>query len=656
MIGNVLLIFSLILGSGLLFLTIYCEAKKREYDPLIYSGFNLLGILITVVVSVLTYYFFTNYNINYVFTHSSVDTPLPYKLSAVWAGQEGTFLLWAWATILSSIVLIKKREKFRRKTGIIVLSIGLILLAMVYLLNPFQTTISSFEDYAIKNNIPLDTILNYYRSIGKYDPKRGFIDGNGLNPFLMSPWMALHPPIVFIAYATLTVPFAASLIYFLERTGDWEEISRYWARFSWLFLTIGITIGGVWAYEELSYGGYWTWDPVETASLLLWVSLTAFMHASYMYRTRRKFEILGPALGLFTLIFVFYTTFITRSGILKSVHGYASTTVGPHLASFIIITTIISSVLVLRELSRKNIKLSKKKPSISISTAQYLAVVVFIGISVVLLWGLTYPVIMKILKGVEIPTTKEFFNKWCFLLIDFAVLLTGFCLLLGTIKKDHLLKLAGGAVIINLLIGIIGPVHTKYFNYSIFFVVFALFGIGYRVFTILKQRNMKRIIKRIGPQLIHLGMVLIIIGVVTSTVFEKEYRLVFQYPQEIGTMKDFGGHKIKLNGLDIQNVKGNWYQYVRFEIIAGENSLGEEKALFIDDARYGQYPKVKILRGIVDFYVVFYGYQSNLILISIKTIPLVSLIWIGSILLCAGIALQLIPAIVKNAWGIDESY
>ncbi|NOZ76812.1 MAG: cytochrome c biogenesis protein CcsA [Euryarchaeota archaeon] len=194
-------------------------------------------------------------------------------------------------------------------------------------MHPFATTYSAMEGYAHESGLPIEDILGYYRSSGAYTPGEGFVEGTGTNPYLASPWMALHPPVVFIAYGTITAVAAFLLAFFLRGSGDWKATALFWNRVSWLFLSFGILVGGIWAYEELTYGGYWVWDPVETSSLIPWLTLTAFLHSARQPGHR----LLSPVLGVFTFVFVVYCTYITRSGILKSVHGYSETSVGPVL-------------------------------------------------------------------------------------------------------------------------------------------------------------------------------------------------------------------------------------------------------------------------------------------------------------------------------------
>lgn len=623
---------------------LYSEFRERGFYHYLKQGCRVLALLSTLLILVLTYYFFSNYNVYYVFAHSSTSTPWVYKISSVWVGQEGTFLLWAWITLLSASILIEKSGEFSRRTGLVVLALGIFLLGMAYAMDPFKTTMSEMKAYAEENNIPLDSILGYYQSAGMYSPEGGFIDGNGLSPFLMSPWMALHPPIVFIAYATLAVPFGAAFVHLLQAGGDWERTSRNWSRFSWLFLTVGIVIGGFWAYGELSYGGYWVWDPVETASLIPWVSLTGLLHASTLYRKSKKFSILSPALALFTFIFIFYATFITRSGILKSVHGYASTSVGPFLGGFMILATIASFALIARAfMTRERMPSVEGRPLISTTNVYYLTASLLILLTLVLLSGITYPVLMKVLKGTEIPVEKEFFNKWSFPFVNSLMLTMGFCLLLGLVKKGLLLRITGGVIVLTLVLLALKPGPSMYLDSSLFFLAFALIGVFYKIVIEIRRAGTKAaLLRRVNPNIIHLGMILLLAGVIYSMVFQSSTTLAYIYPQEIGAGKSIGDYRVEFSGLDLYEDDGNWVQLARLKIYKNGKPVGESNVRFINDRKYGPYPKVGILRGLEDVYVVFHGFQTGVVPFTVRIIPGVSILWIGTILLTLGMLLQLI--------------
>jgi cytochrome c-type biogenesis protein CcmF len=291
---------------------------------------RIASTIMTFSFVYLTYQFiisdFSNF---YVWQFSSRTLPLVYRISAVWAGQEGTWLLWAWLVLVSSWFVSEKfgwDDSFVRKTQFVTLLVALFFTHMAFLVSPF--------DMIYEQNPSLTP-----------DFVRNDLPGQGLNPLLQDPWMAVHPPLVFIGYAGVTIPLAAALVFLFTHDKRWEAFARPWNRLAWLFLTLGIAVGGFWSYKVLGWGGYWAWDPVETSSFIPWLTVSGLMHASVMYRRKRTFDYLGPMLAVVSFILVVYATFITRSGLWESVHAFAETTAGPWLAMAILNTIFIYLVL-----------------------------------------------------------------------------------------------------------------------------------------------------------------------------------------------------------------------------------------------------------------------------------------------------------------------
>jgi len=286
--------------------------------------------LLTLAILYLTYMFITSdFSSVYVWKFSSRTLPLVYRISAVWAGQEGTFLLWGWMVMVSAWFVSERMgwgDPFVRKTQVITLLVALFFTHLAFLVSPFDSIFEqnpSLTPEFVKNDLP----------------------GQGLNPLLRDPWMAIHPPLVFIGYAGVTIPLAAALVFLFTHDKRWEAFARPWNRFAWLFLTLGIAVGGFWSYKVLGWGGYWAWDPVETSSFIPWLTISGLMHAAVMYRRRRLFDYLGPFLAVITFLLVVYATFITRSGLWESVHAFAETTAGPWLAAAILNTIFVYLVL-----------------------------------------------------------------------------------------------------------------------------------------------------------------------------------------------------------------------------------------------------------------------------------------------------------------------
>ncbi|MDP6613299.1 MAG: cytochrome c biogenesis protein CcsA, partial [Candidatus Hydrothermarchaeota archaeon] len=291
----------------------------------------------------LVYYFITtNLMINYVWSYTSRDLPMFYKLSGVLGGQQGTLLFWAFLISIGALWLNERRasDGFIRESKAMVILVGLYFIALTMLDSPFKTIYDA--------NPGLDE---------SFLPT----DGNGLNPLLIDPWMAVHPPFIFLGYAAMTVPFTVALVYlFRSFNGSTAKLHKawitnvvQWSRVSWLFLTLGIAVGGFWSYKVLGWGGFWAWDPVETASLIPWLLLTGTLHALGEHRrNKNKYNVLTPALVGISFVLVIYATLVTRSGFFESIHAFGSGAVGTYLVILLLICTIATIALALRKYLR----------------------------------------------------------------------------------------------------------------------------------------------------------------------------------------------------------------------------------------------------------------------------------------------------------------
>lgn len=342
-IGMILvwLAFALCLGAGITSLVYYF--KGFQYLRSISTKLEIgASGSITLAVFLLTYYLYqvqTAYS--YVYQHSSADLTWYYRVSALWAGQEGSFLLWGWF-ILVILMLLKYtvHKKEISKTGLyeltftISLFIASVFLLLLVLKNPFS----------MYHSISTGTIelTNWNPFVTAFQPPYG----QGLNPLLRNPWMAIHPPVLFMGYAAITIPFASAFASLIMDDNRWTEIATHWMRVSWLFLTLGIGLGGFWAYEVLGWGAwYWSWDPVETSSLIPWITSTAYLHTQI--HSSSKIRVFAPVLAIFSFVLVVFATFVTRSGMWASVHSWQDFTPTSFMVAIFLIVLIGSSTLLL---------------------------------------------------------------------------------------------------------------------------------------------------------------------------------------------------------------------------------------------------------------------------------------------------------------------
>lgn len=291
-----------------------------------YGEFAVFGFL-TLASFLLFYYLLAvDYSYLYVLDYSSTDMSLYYRISAFWAGQAGSILLWVWLTIIALIAFGFTARKFEDTplmdiTKVSVLIVTLFFIFLLILKSPFEATPS------------------YY----------GSVEGKGLNPLLRNFWMGIHPPVLFLGYAAFTIPYGASIAYILTKDNRWVTISKLWSRISWFFLTLGIGLGGFWAYEELGWGGYWAWDPVETSSLIPWITATAFLHCQARF-SKKEYRVAAPLLAISTLTLVLFSTFLTRGGaqFVFNLHAWESSDVGPAVLLFLLAVAVSGTYFILK--------------------------------------------------------------------------------------------------------------------------------------------------------------------------------------------------------------------------------------------------------------------------------------------------------------------
>jgi len=342
-LGMILIWLSLVTGIGAVF-SDYVEhpknntsastlSRKLEIACLAMAGFSML---------LLMYHLYTvNASYSYVYEHSSTDLEWYYRLSALWAGQEGSLLLWA-VSILFILKIVEHTDAGRfsgatlmRTTRLISLSVVCVFMGLLVLKNPFSA-------YHALSGGSVE-VTNWNPFVEMYNVPYG----QGMNPLLRNPWMAVHPPMLFLGYAAFTIPFAAAIGNLLTHDNRWESISTNWMRVSWLFLTLGIGLGGFWAYEVLGWGAwFWSWDPVETSSLIPWVTATAYLHAQLRYR-HGEYGFIAPMLAVISFIMVVFATFVTRSGMWASVHSWQDFTAESAIIAVFLVTLIVSSTILL---------------------------------------------------------------------------------------------------------------------------------------------------------------------------------------------------------------------------------------------------------------------------------------------------------------------
>jgi cytochrome c-type biogenesis protein CcmF len=344
-----------------------------------------------------------DYTNAYVWDNTANYLPTLYKVTGVYASNAGSVLLWAMLTaVVVTATLFLDRYSTRGARLSQSLGMGVVTVFAWMLVNdsPFSPLSAEYPSVAA-NGIPQD--------------------GSGLNPLLVDPFMAIHPPITFSAYALMVVPFTVGVTHFVAKLrgresmfDDWLGSMTRWLRGSWLLLTAAITLGGIWAYRVLGWGGFWSWDPVETSVLIPWLGLTAVLHTLNQYRRSGRYAVLAPAATAALLPLVIYATTVVRSGVFRSVHSFAGGGIGSGVLFLLGTTSTLAVGPAFVHWFRTTESDTDAAGLLDRATIYHAAVLGFILLAFVALWGLTFPVVRSLASGVEVSVDARYYNLWSF--------------------------------------------------------------------------------------------------------------------------------------------------------------------------------------------------------------------------------------------------
>ncbi len=640
-LGDIFLISALIFSFASAFAWAGREDKNRQLRHLKRWGPRLAASFLTLSLLLLSYYFILpDFNFLYVFDRASAATPGVYRLSAMWAGQAGTFLMWAWVIIMSALFIGEKKGVSRAVTreGVAVILLGgAFFTFMAFMAGPFNPTMSRIGGEAFGSGVSVKTVLEGYKSASFYVDGKGFVDGMGLSPMLQTPYNAIHPPLMFIAYGMVFVVFSVSLVYLVRGRGEWEQAGRTWARVSWLLMSAAMAIGGLWAYEELAYGGYWTWDSIEAASILPWLTLTAYLHGSIEFRRRGKLKVLTPFLGVLTTLLIVYSTYITRSGIIKSSHSYSAASSANYLIIAVLALTAVAAYFAVKRTGWK--PEPKGFNLFSQSTLLQLSILGILAAAAVVFWGLTGPVLAKIFEGADVATPPGFYNQKGYLATVLIIFIMGVNGFLGHLKKGVLMWVSAAAVIVSVLFYAADvPSSNGYVNLIAPLILFSLGSLIYRTVKAWNGSGFNPVfLKKLFSDIAHIGIVFVVAGAVVSGALATTYDMAFDYNSDSGRVMEMGqGYSVRLDDINVfQDASGVWVQEGYVTVIKSGEVKGSGVLRMVEH-RHTPF----IVRGGSDVYGVFMGIQHQsgrvLAFFSFKIMPFVNLIWVGVLLLIVG--------------------
>ena len=353
-----------------------------------HAVFAMCGALLLAALSLEVALFRHDFNVEYVAAYTSRNLPTFYIWSGLYAGQKGSLLFWA--TVLSLFGALAQWLTAPRHR--------------VYL--PYVGAITSLVA-AFFISVMLFGHANPFERL-PYTP----VDGNGLNPQLQNPGMVFHPPMLYLGYISITIPFAFAMAALLSKRldVDWLVAIRKWTLLSWLFLSVGICLGMWWAYVELGWGGYWAWDPVENASFLPWLTMTAFLHSVMIQEKRGMLKKWNLALIIGSWLLSIFGTFITRSGVISSVHSFTQSSVGYFFLVFLVVSAALSFWLYANRLPLLQAEASLES-MVSREASFLFNNLLLVGIAFSVLWGTLFPILSELVSGTKVTVGPPFFNQ-----------------------------------------------------------------------------------------------------------------------------------------------------------------------------------------------------------------------------------------------------
>ena len=649
-----------IFGSFALLLAFVCAAYAvgagiaaiRTRNPLLLKSARHAGLAVCVLITLgmgsLVYLFLSNdFSISYVAGHSNRDLPVFYKIAALWAGQEGSLLFWSWLlSVYTFFVLLTNRGKHPELmpyVGAVLASVQVFFLILnVFVVSPFSVFATAGPGGALQ-------------MIAQPD-------GRGLNPLLQYPEMVAHPPTLYLGYVGFTVPFAFALAALLGRyPGEkWIHITRRWTMVAWCFQSLGILMGAHWAYAVLGWGGYWAWDPVENASLMPWLTGTAFLHSVMMQEKRGMLKVWNIWLVFTTFLLCILGTFLTRSGVVSSVHAFAQSSIGSWFVGFLALAlgVCIWTYLKNRDYLRSDNRLDSM---VSRESSFLFNNLVLLAACFSVLWGTLFPVISEAVQDSKISVGPPFFNKVNIPIGLFLLFLTGVGPLLAWRRTslDSLKRNFGWPLLGGLVAGAIAwPLGFRDF-YALtclilsVFVILTILGEFARGAWVIRSRSGMNFVsavaqltmrntRRYGGYVVHFGMVFIFIGI-AGAAFNQDK----QMEMGPGSSMTIGPYALNLQTFSRKPEKNYVAERATIEVLRGGApllTLYPERRFFSTNEMTGTMVAIySTLKE--DLYVVYAGRspESNQPVIHAYVNPLVKWIWLGGIVVVLGTGLALLP-------------
>ena len=609
--------------------------------------------LISISAAALVYLLVNNhFEVSFVYEVTSVSMPTYLKVTAWWGGQAGSLLFWSWllAAFASAVTLRKWDRDIEFLPWVIMVSsvtLMFFLGMVVFYENPFT------RFWLVEGNVLPFMFAPAGATV--FTPQ----DGNGLNPLLRHPGMVIHPPMLYLGFVSYVIPYAFAIAALITgRTDDrWIRLTRRWSLWAWLFLSFGLVLGGRWAYDVLGWGGYWGWDPVEIAAFMPWLTGTAFLHSVMIQEKRGLLKHWNMVLVILTYALVIFGTFLTRSGVLSSVHAFANSPIGPAFMIFVSATLVASVALVIYRWPDLRGE-TEMKSMLSREALFLLNNLLFISVLVICFWGVIFPLISELFTGQKVTVGPPFYERAT------SPLFAGLMFLMGVAPLsawgNSTIQTLGRSMWKSALLALVITV-TLFFTYTkdiialVGFYLIALvllvtvqeFWRGARArqrsqnenfFTAL-IRLMGRNRRRYGGYIIHISMMLMAIGILGIEIFQIETQGTLAAGESIQIEE----YKLVFKDVASWDNNGQQVNYTRatIKVYEGEKYIGDlhpRKDMYFSGQPMSIPGQRSTLRD--DLYVLLVDWQpisSTAATFKVFVNPLVNWLWVGSILFLLGV-------------------
>jgi cytochrome c-type biogenesis protein CcmF len=598
-----------------------------------------------------------DFSIAYIFHHSNHDLPGPYKFATLWSGQEGSLLFWSLLLAAYGFVL-----RLRHKTDQRLFAYASVVIAAVQIFFLLLLNFAAHPFAVMQGELPPD--------------------GNGLNPLLQYPEMVIHPPMLYLGYVGFTIPFAFAFGALIMRyPGEkWIHITRRWTMVTWGFLTVGIFLGAHWAYSVLGWGGYWGWDPVENASLMPWLTGTAFLHSVMMQEKRGMLKIWNMWLVFATFWLAILGTFLTRSGVISSVHAFAQSSIGGWFLWFLALSAATFAFFFVK--NKSHLRSEHKLESLVSRESSFLFNNLLLLLACfTVLWGTWFPKISELVQNTKVTVGAPFYNSVAVPVALLLLLLTAVGPLLAWRKtsleslKRNFFWPAVGALAVGILMMIFGvrPWRDVSYFYSLMAAMMAILVIltvisefvrGGRVISGHTGQNLfasmlhlwHRNTRRYGGYIVHFGVAVVVIGILGS-VFNKDTEKEMGF----GDKMTIGPYTLVCQSYtqdDKPNYESEWAIINVFKGNEQITTMYPERRFYKASQQTQTIPRIyatvaQDLFLVKDLYLVYEGVNQDTgkPIIKAHLNPMVPYIWFGLVLMILGT----ISALVPNAAAVRVS-